>query len=61
MLIEVDPRYFPTGGRPISRVTPSEIRRGGRHNTSFDALVEEMVEADLAVVRNEEERRNRYD
>jgi hypothetical protein len=24
-------------------------------------LVEEMVEADLAVVRNEEERRNRYD
>jgi hypothetical protein len=36
-------------------------RLGWRHNTRFDAWVREMAEADLAVVRNEEELRSRYD
>ena len=33
---------------------------GWRHKTSSDKLVAEMVQADMATVRNERERRNRY-
>jgi GDPmannose 4,6-dehydratase len=42
---------------------PSKAHRklGWRHKTSFGDLVEEMVEADLAVVRREKERKDRYD
>ena len=36
-------------------------RLGWRHKTSFDDLVTEMVEADLAAVRSEKERKNRHD
>jgi GDPmannose 4,6-dehydratase len=34
---------------------------GWRHKTTFDELVKEMVEADLTIVRRENERKNRHD
>ena len=36
-------------------------RLGWRHKTTFDQLVKEMVEADLTIVRQEHERKNRHD
>ena len=37
----------------------AEAKLGWRHKTTFEALVKEMVEADLVAVRDEEERRQR--
>src|SRR6266513_2885787 len=51
VLIEVDPRYF----RPtevdtlLGDASKARARLGWNHTTSFDALVKEMVEADLLV------------
>jgi GDPmannose 4,6-dehydratase len=44
-------------------VAPSKAhqRLGWRHKTSFDELVKEMVDADLAAGRHEKERKNRHD
>jgi len=41
---------------------PSKARQklGWRHKTTFDALVRDMVEADLAAILKEQERRNRH-
>jgi GDPmannose 4,6-dehydratase len=63
VLIEVDARYFrPTEvdllvGDPFK----AQKRLGWRHKTSFDAMVKEMVAADLAAVRGETERKSRHD
>jgi GDPmannose 4,6-dehydratase len=61
VLVEIDPRYF----RPtevdslIGDPTKARTKLGWRHKTTFDALVEEMVEADLKAVLEEQNRRNR--
>jgi GDPmannose 4,6-dehydratase len=55
ILVEVDPRYF----RPtevdllIGDSTKAREKLGWRHKVSFDALVAEMVQADLELVRQE--------
>jgi GDPmannose 4,6-dehydratase len=55
ILIEVDPRYF----RPtevdllVGDATKAREKLGWRHKVSFDALVAEMVQADLELVRRE--------
>src|SRR6516165_3278986 len=63
VLIEVDARYFPPTEVDILLGDPSKAhqRLGWRHKTTFDQLVKEMVEADLAIVRYEQERKNRHD
>ena len=63
VLIEVDANYFRPTEVDLLVGDPSKARQrlGWRHKTSFDDLVKEMVEADLAVVRRENERRNRHD
>jgi GDPmannose 4,6-dehydratase len=61
VLVEVDPRYF----RPtevdalLGDPSKASAKLGWRHKTSFDALVKEMVEADMIAIRNEQARRNR--
>jgi GDPmannose 4,6-dehydratase len=55
ILVEIDPRYF----RPtevdllIGDSTKAREKLGWRHKVSFDALVAEMVQADLELVRQE--------
>jgi GDPmannose 4,6-dehydratase len=63
VLIEVDPAYFRPTEVDLLLGDPSKARQrlGWRHKTSFDELVREMVEADLADVRHEQARRNRWD
>ena len=63
VLIEVDANYFRPTEVDLLVGDPSKARQrlGWRHKTSFDDLVKEMVEADLTVVRRENERRNRHD
>ncbi len=62
LLIQVDPRYF----RPtevdalLGDASKARATLGWRHKTSFDSLVEEMVDADMLAIRNEQERRNRH-
>jgi GDPmannose 4,6-dehydratase len=62
VLVEIDPRYF----RPtevdclVGDPSKSRAKLGWRHRTSFDTLVSEMVEADVAAVPNERQRRNRH-
>jgi len=58
VLVEVDPRYFrPTEvdhlvGDPLK----AHNRLGWRHRVTFDELVREMVDGDLATMRLEQER-----
>ena len=63
VLIAIDPRYFRPTEVDILLGDPSKARQrlGWRHKTSFDDLVKEMVDADLAVTRHEKERKNRHD
>ena len=63
VLIEVDARYFRPTEVDLLVGDPCKAwqRLGWRHKTTFDDLVKEMVEADLALVRLERERRNRHD
>jgi GDPmannose 4,6-dehydratase len=63
VLIEIDPRYFrPTEvGLLLGDPSKARERLGWRHKTTFEELVTEMVEADLAAVRREEARKNRHD
>jgi GDPmannose 4,6-dehydratase len=55
ILVKIDPRYF----RPtevdllIGDSTKAREKLGWRHKVSFDALVAEMVQADLELVRRE--------
>jgi GDPmannose 4,6-dehydratase len=61
ILVEVDPRYF----RPtdvdilLGDSTKAKTELGWRHRTTFDALVKEMVDADLSAIASEKPRRNR--
>src|SRR4051795_7868730 len=61
-LVEVDPRYF----RPtevdflLGDSSKARAKLGWRHRTSFDALVSDMVKADMAAVLADRERRNRH-
>jgi GDPmannose 4,6-dehydratase len=50
VLVEVDPRYFRPTEVDLLIGDPSKARKklGWRHKVSFDALVSEMVESDLA-------------
>jgi GDPmannose 4,6-dehydratase len=62
VLIEVDARYF----RPtevdllVGDASKAQKRLGWRHKTSFEAMVKEMVAADLTTVRRETERKSRH-
>ncbi len=62
VLVEIDPRYF----RPtevdslLGDASKARSRLGWTHKTSFDALVKEMVEADMVAILEEQERRNRH-
>ena len=53
VLVEVDPRYFRPTEVDLLLGDPSKARQllGWRHTVTFDALVKEMVEADLAALR----------
>ena len=57
------PPLFPAHrGRYLAgRSLQGAPRLGWRHKTSFDDLVKEMVDADLAAGRHEKERKNRHD
>jgi GDPmannose 4,6-dehydratase len=63
VLIEIDARYFRPSEVDLLVGDPSKARQrlGWRHKISFDDLVREMVEADLAVVQREKERKSRHD
>jgi GDPmannose 4,6-dehydratase len=61
VLVEIDPRYFRPTEVDALLGDPSKARRvlGWHHKTSFDALVEDMVEADMVTILKEQERLNR--
>ena len=63
VLIEVDAAYYRPAEVDLLLGDPSKARQqlGWRHKTSFDDLVKEMVESDLARVRHEQARKNRQD
>jgi GDPmannose 4,6-dehydratase len=62
VLVEVDPRYF----RPtevdalLGDASKAHAKLGWRHKTSFDTLVADMVQADMAKVEDERKRGNRH-
>src|SRR4030088_1398676 len=60
VLVEVDPRYCRPTEVDSLLGDPSKARAklGWRHKTSFDALVSDMVKADMAAVLAERERRH---
>jgi GDPmannose 4,6-dehydratase len=61
VLVEVDPRYFrPTEVDALrGDASKAHAKLGWRHKTTFDALVREMVDADLASVLEDKHRRDR--
>jgi GDPmannose 4,6-dehydratase len=63
VLIEIDARYFRPTEVDLLVGDPSKAQKrlGWRHKTSFEAMVKEMVAADLATVRRETERKSRHD
>jgi GDPmannose 4,6-dehydratase len=63
VLIEVDPRYFRPTETDALLGDPSKARQrlGWRHKVTFDELVSEMVESDLAELRRDGIRRNVHD
>jgi GDPmannose 4,6-dehydratase len=62
VLVEIDPRYFRPTEVDALLGDPSKARRvlGWQHKTSFDALVADMVEADMVSILKEQERLNRH-
>ena len=62
LLVEIDPRYFRPTEVEILLGDPSRAHRKleWKHKISFDALVEEMVKADMLAVLEEQKRRNRH-
>jgi GDPmannose 4,6-dehydratase len=62
VLVEVDPSYFRPTEVDALLGDPSKARAklGWKHKTSFDALVKEMAEADMATIFKERERRDRH-
>jgi GDPmannose 4,6-dehydratase len=63
VVVEIDARYFRPTEVDLLLGDPSKAHQklGWRHETSFEELVKEMVETDLAAVRGEQERKNRHD
>jgi len=63
VLVEIDPHYFRPTEVDALIGDPSKARQklGWRHKVKFDALVGEMVEADLKAMRAEAIRRNSRD
>src|SRR5262245_3294402 len=63
VLIEVDPRYFRPTETDALLGDPSKARQrlGWRHKVTFDELVREMVESDLAEMRRDGGLRNMHD
>jgi GDPmannose 4,6-dehydratase len=63
VLIEVDPRYFRPTETDALLGDPSKARQrlGWRHKVTFDEIVREMVEADLAELRRDGSHRNMHD
>jgi len=63
VLIEVDPRYFRPTETDALLGDPSKARQrlGWRHKVTFDELVCEMVESDLAEMRRDGTLRNMHD
>jgi GDPmannose 4,6-dehydratase len=61
VLVEIDARYFrPTEVESlIGDASKARQKLGWHHKVSFAQLVEEMVDADLKAVRNEQARRDR--
>jgi GDPmannose 4,6-dehydratase len=62
-LVEVDARYFRPTEVDLLVGDPSKAQKrlGWHHKTSFNAMVKEMVAADLAAVRRERARKSRHD
>lgn len=60
-LVEVDPRYFRPTEVDLLVGDPSKAQEklNWRHTTTLDQLVDEMVSADLQLVRAEQDRRDR--
>ena len=63
VLVEVDPRYFrPTEvDRLVGDAGKAHNILGWRHRVTFDELVREMVNADLAAIRAEQRRHGRVE
>src|SRR6266851_392704 len=63
VLIEVDSRYFRDAEVDIliGDATKARTKLGWRHKESFDDLVKDMVEADLAAIPLERQRRHRHE
>jgi GDPmannose 4,6-dehydratase len=63
IMVEVDPRYFRPTEVDILLGDPTKARKklGWHHKVSFEALVREMVETDLAAVKLESARRSRHE
>ena len=61
VLVEVDPRYFrPTEvDQLLGDASKARSKLGWQHKTSFETLVEDMVESDMVAILREQERRNR--
>ena len=62
-LVEIDPRYFRPTEVDVLLGDPTKARTklGWHHKIEFDALVQEMVETDLAAVKLESARRSRHE
>jgi GDPmannose 4,6-dehydratase len=62
VLVEVDPRYFrPTEvDHLLGDASKARAKLGWRHKTSFETLVQDMMEADMVAILREQERRNRH-
>ncbi len=63
IVVEIDPRYFRPTEVDLLIGDPSKAhsKLGWHHKTSFDALVREMVDADMMAIRLEQDRRNRHE
>jgi GDPmannose 4,6-dehydratase len=63
VLVEVDPRYFRPTEVDALLGDPAKARKklGWHHKVTFDALVREMVEADIAEMGREKARRNYHE
>jgi GDPmannose 4,6-dehydratase len=63
IIVEIDPRYFRPTEVDVLLGDPTKARTklGWHHKVPFEALVREMVEADLAAVKLESARRSRHE
>jgi GDPmannose 4,6-dehydratase len=63
VLVQVDSRYFRRTEVDIliGDAAKARAKLGWKHKISFDSLVREMVDADMAAVRLEQNRRNRQE